>query len=75
MNWDDPAERFALIRGVGVAEYQRLLKEYGDASTPSLVLRPSVAARSSMPFIVLPFPVPSTAPPLSNDASRFRGCR
>jgi len=30
MNWADPAERLALIRRVGVAEYQRLLNEYGD---------------------------------------------
>jgi chorismate mutase len=30
MNWDDPAERLALIQRVGVAKYQRLLNEYGD---------------------------------------------
>src|SRR5262249_33288994 len=30
MNWDDPAERLALIQRVGVAEYQRLLNQYGD---------------------------------------------
>ena len=30
MNWDNPAERLALIQRVGVAEYQRLLNEYGD---------------------------------------------
>jgi len=30
MNWDDPAERLALIQRVGVAEYQRLLNEHGD---------------------------------------------
>jgi len=30
MNWDNPAERLALIQRVGVAEYQRLLNQYGD---------------------------------------------
>src|SRR5262245_28401102 len=30
MNWDNPAERLALIQRVGVAEYQRLLNECGD---------------------------------------------
>jgi hypothetical protein len=36
MNWDDPAERLALIQRVGVAEYQRLLNEYGDEHREAL---------------------------------------
>jgi hypothetical protein len=30
MDWNNPAARFALIRRVGVAEYQRLMNEYGE---------------------------------------------
>jgi hypothetical protein len=30
MDWNNPAARFALIRRVGVAEYQRLMHEYGE---------------------------------------------
>jgi len=33
MNWDNPAERLALIQRVGVAEYERRLQEHREQGT------------------------------------------
>lgn len=34
MNWDNPAERLALIQRVGVAEYERPLRKHREQGTP-----------------------------------------
>ena len=37
MNWDDPAERLALIERVGIEEYNRQTREHLEASIVSRV--------------------------------------
>jgi hypothetical protein len=37
MNWDDPAERLALIERVGADEYNRLFKEHRRSSVVATV--------------------------------------
>jgi len=37
MNWDDPVERLALIRRVGIEEYNRQMQEHLEASIVSRV--------------------------------------